>query len=74
MKENGEIKFWDDSKNERKLEQRLYFEWMQLVNAIPSNWKNNLKYSDTNSQNLIWQNLIFYLVLKSSSRENSTAL
>ena len=74
MKENGEIKFWDDSKNERKLEQRLYFKWMQLVNAIPSNWKNNLKYSDTNSQNLIWQNLIFYLVLKSSSQENSTAL
>ena len=74
MEENGEIKFWDDSKNERKLEQRLYFKWMQLVNAIPSNWKNNLKYSDTNSQNLIWQNLIFYLVLKSSSRENSTAL
>ena len=26
---------------------------MQLVNAIPSNWKNNLKHSDTYSQNLI---------------------
>ena len=26
---------------------------MQLVNVIPSNWKNNLKYSDTFSQNLI---------------------
>ena len=26
---------------------------MELVNAITSNWKNNLKLSDTNSQNLI---------------------
>ena len=26
---------------------------MQLVNALPSNWKNNLKHSDTCSQNLI---------------------
>ena len=26
---------------------------MQLANAIPSNWINNLKHSDTNSQNLI---------------------
>ena len=27
---------------------------MQLVNVIPSNWKNNLKHSDTYSQNLIF--------------------
>ena len=53
MKENGKIKSWNDFKNEFKLEQRLYFKWTQLVNAIPSNWKNSLKHSDTYSQNLI---------------------
>ena len=52
MKENGEIKSWNDLENEFKIEQRLYFKWMQLVNATPSNWKNNLKHSDTDSQNL----------------------
>ena len=78
MKENGEIKSWDDLKNEFKLEQRLYFKWMPLVNAIPSVWKNNLKHSNTNSQSLILvdRHLVKsnYLVLKSSVRENFTAL
>ena len=64
MKENGEIKSWNDLKNEFKLEQRLYFKWMQLVNAIPSNWKNNLKHSDTYSQNLI---LLDHHLVKSNS-------
>ena len=53
MKENGEIKSWNHLKKAFKLEQRLYFKWMQLVNTIPSNWKNNLKHSNTYSQNLI---------------------
>ena len=64
MKENGEIKSWDDIKNEFKLEQGLYFKWMQLVNAIPSNWKNKLRLSDTNSQNLI---LLDHHLVKSNS-------
>ena len=37
---------------------------MQLVNAIPSNWKNNLKPSDTYSQNLI---LLDHHLVKSNS-------
>ena len=44
---------WNELKNEFKFEQQLYFKCMQLFNAIPSNWKNNLKHSDTYSQNLI---------------------
>ena len=64
MKENSEIRSWNDLKNEFKLEQRLYFKWMQLVNAIPSNWKNNLKHSDTYSQNLI---LLDHHLVKSNS-------
>ena len=49
MKEDGEIKSWNDL----KLEQRLDFKWMQPDNAIPNNWKNNLKNSSAYSQNLI---------------------
>ena len=64
MKENGEIKSWNDLKNEFKLEQRLYFKWMQLVNVIPINWINNLKHSDTYLQNLI---LLDHHLVKSNS-------
>ena len=42
MKENGDIKSWNDLKNEFKLEQQLYFKWMQLINTLPSNWKKIL--------------------------------
>ena len=53
-----------DLKNEFKLKQRLYCKWIQLVNAIPSNWKNNLKHSDTYSHNLI---LLDHHLVKSNS-------
>ena len=64
MKENGEIKSWDDLKKEFKLEQRLYFKWMQLVDTLSGNWKKNLKLSDTNSQNLI---LLYHHLVKFNS-------
>ena len=68
VKENGKIKSWNDLKNEFKIEQRLYFTWVQLVNAIPSNWKNNLKeHSDTYSQNPI---LLDHHLVKSNSLSN----
>ena len=44
MKQNGEIKYLNKFKKRLKLKQRLYFKWMQLFNAIQSNWKNNLKF------------------------------
>ena len=58
------MKSWNDLKNKFMLEQRLYFKWMQFVNAIPSNWKNNLKHSSTYSQNLI---LLDHHLVKSNS-------
>ena len=64
MKRNGKMNSWNELKNEFKLEQQLYFKCMQLVNAIPSNWKNNLKHSDTYSQNLI---LLDHHLVKSNS-------
>ena len=60
MKEDGEIKSWNDL----KLEQRLDFKWMQPDNTIPSNWKNNLKHSSAYSQNLI---LLENYLVKSNS-------
>ena len=53
MKKNGDNKSWNDLKKKFKLEQQLHFKWMLLVNAIPSDWKNNLKHSDTYPQNHI---------------------
>ena len=44
---------------------------MQLVNAIPSKWKNNLKHSDTYSQNLI---LLDHHLVKSNSLFNTEKL
>ena len=40
---------------------------MQLVHAIPNNWKNNLKHSDTYLQNLI---LLDHHLVKSKSLFN----
>ena len=34
MRENGEIKSWNNLKNEFKLEQGLYFRWIQLIHTI----------------------------------------
>ena len=71
MKKNGKIKSWNDLKNEFKLEQRLYFKWMQLVNTIPSKWKNNLKHSDTYSQSRI---LLEHRLMKFNSLFNTEKL
>ena len=67
MTENCEIKSWNDLKNEFKLEQRLYFKSMQLVKTIANNWRNNLKHSNTYSQNLI---LLDHHLVKSNSLLN----
>ena len=40
---NGFFKNWHAVKHGYDLQNNLYFQWMQLVNAIPSNWKNIIK-------------------------------
>ena len=37
---NGVFKNWNTLKHEYDLQNNLYFYWMLLINAIPSNWKN----------------------------------
>ena len=80
MKKNSEIKSWNDLKNEFKLEQRLYFKWMQLVNAIPSNCSQNLTLLD---HHLVKSNPLFniekleprelYCIVNSSCNNKSTS-
>ena len=40
---NGVFKDWNTLKCEYDLQNNLYFQWMQLISAIPSNWKNIIK-------------------------------
>ena len=40
---NVSFKYWHTVKHEYDLQNNLYFQWMQLINAIPSNWKNIIK-------------------------------
>ena len=40
---NGVFKNWDTLKHDYDLQNNLYFQWMQLINAIPSYWENIIK-------------------------------
>ena len=41
----GNFKSWNVLKTEFKLADSLYFSWMQLINAIPLNWKTIIKHN-----------------------------
>ena len=41
--ENGVIKKWCLRKGEFNLESNMHFQYMQLVHAIPNNWKSNIQ-------------------------------
>ena len=71
MKENGEIKSWNDLKNELKLEQRLYLAGCNLLTLYQVIGKTILKHSDTYSQNLI---LLDHHLVKSNSLFNTEKL
>ena len=59
MRENGKIKSWNNLKNEFKLEQRLYFRWIQH--------SRNLKHKNNYSKNLI---ILDHLLVKFNSLFN----
>ena len=44
---NGVFKDWNTLKYENDKQNNLYFQRMQLVHAIPSNWKNNHRIGKT---------------------------
>ena len=37
---NAVFKDWNTLQHDYGLQNNLYFQWMQLISAIPSNWKN----------------------------------
>ena len=39
----GKVKDWNVLKEEFHLDNKFYFQWMQLINAIPSKWKKIIK-------------------------------
>ena len=54
---NGNFKTWERIKNEYNLDDQLYFQWLQIINAIPRKWKELLrKNTSSNVNNLFLQN------------------
>ena len=57
----GNFKSWNVLNTEFKLADSLYFSQMQLINAIPLNWKTSLKHN-CSSRNLLLLN--YHLIKK----------
>ena len=48
VNENCNFKSWETLKNEYHLDNKLYFQWMQLIHAIPLIWKQKINNSEKN--------------------------
>ena len=59
----GNLKSWNVLKTEFKLADNLCFSWMQLINAIPLNWKTIIK-DNCNKAN--WLLLNHHLIKKNN--------
>ena len=53
--EAGKLKEWHLLKNEFSLNDKLYYKWIQIIDAIPSEWKNIIKENKNPTNNLILQ-------------------
>ena len=56
IKENGKFKTWEQINHEFKIDKNLYFKWIQLVHAVPNQWKKKLTENTIISQNLSYVN------------------
>ena len=68
------FKNWHTVKHEYDLQNNLYFQWMQFINAIPSNWKNIIKQNSdinafTTTQHHFIRNSRVLTVQKATSKE-----
>ena len=53
---NGKIKTWSLLKNEFDLSNDMYFQWMQIINAIPKQWKEKLlEQTSGNPNNIVFK-------------------
>ena len=48
VNENCNFKSWETLKNDYHLDNKLYFQWMQLIHAIPVIWKQEINDSKKN--------------------------
>ena len=48
VNENCNFKSWETLKNEYHLDNKLYFQWMQLLHAISLIWKQKINDSEKN--------------------------
>ena len=56
LNNDGYFKTWTVIKAEHNLSENLYFQWMQLIHAIPLEWKQNVKNNISDSANLLTLN------------------
>ena len=47
------LKEWESLKNEFNLTEDMYFQWLQLKHAIPSNWKTTIGSNLVDVNNLL---------------------
>ena len=47
---DGKIKKWIDFRKEHNFSEKLYFKWVQIVDALPSHWNKILKEDDGKSR------------------------
>ena len=46
VNENCNFKSWETLKNKYHLDNKLYFQWMQLIHGIPLIWKQKINDSE----------------------------
>ena len=67
-------KNWNTLKHEYDLQNNFYFQWMQLISATPSNWKNIIKQNSdinlfTTTQHDFFRNSRVLTIQKVTSKE-----
>ena len=56
--EDCNFKSWETSENENHLDNKFYFQWMQLSHAIPLIWKQTINDSEKNVEKNMSYNII----------------
>ena len=70
----GNVKQWEDIKQEFQLNEDAFYKWVQTIHSIPVSWKNMISKTDSSNidvhldHNLIWNNRIL-CIEKLTARE-----
>ena len=55
VNENCNFKSWETLKDECHVDSKLYFQWMQLIHAIPLIWKQKINDCENAEKNYVVQ-------------------